>query len=239
MFNFGEKHHLDERAAKRLVGDVPLEWWVIDLADGFREGTDTTGKTVRVDDVVSTPMLAIWEGINAIPWQGPPSVSVRGMGSILFQSTMQPGFDPAVASPMTIKNYFLVSKNFCNLCVRLGYHFAMVESYLSDLLTESYVSFNFKGGAADDRRKAVRIQLLSEVLSHFDFRVEQKGDSLTARVEKRPIAFLEERLRILGYLTLHARQIDMVMNNGNSIVEYKTKFMSDIETLLEHTKAEA
>lgn len=239
MFSFGDKYHFDERTAKRLVGDVPLEWWVINLADGFREGTDITGKTVRVDDIVSIPMLAIWNGITAFPWDGPPPVSFRGMGSILFQSTMHPGLDPAVPSPMTAKNYFLVSKNFCNLSVRLGYHFAMVESYLGDLLTENYVSFNFKGGAADDRRKAVRIQLLSEILVRFDFRIEQKNDSMIARIEKRPVSFLEDRLKILGYLTLHARQIDMVMGKQQSITKYRIKFLSDIETLLKPEKTEA
>jgi pyruvate, water dikinase len=236
MFSFGEKYHFDKRAAKRLVGDVPLEWWVIDLADGFSDNVDASHKAVHISEIVSTPMIAIWEGISAFPWQGPPPVSVKGMGSILFQSTMQPGLDPAVASQMTARNYFLISKNFCNLSVRLGYHFAMLESYLSDLLTESYVNFTFKGGAADDRRKAARIQLLTNVLSQYDFRIEQKGDSMTARVEKRSIEFLKDRLKILGYLSLHARQIDMVMGNHSSIVQYKKKFLDDINTMMRNSE---
>ena len=239
MFSFGEKHHFDKRAAKRLVGDVPLEWWVIDLADGFSENVDSSSKTVQISEIVSTPMIAIWEGISAFPWQGPPPVSVKGMGSILFRSTMHPGLDPAVASPMTAKNYFLISQNFCNLSVRLGYHFAMLEAYLSDLLTESYVNFHFKGGAADDRRKAARIQLLSDVLRKYDFRIEQKGDSLTARVERRPIAFLRDRLKILGYLALHARQIDMVMGNHISVQQYKKKFLADINTMMRNSESES
>ncbi|MBU0960504.1 MAG: hypothetical protein KKD01_17195 [Proteobacteria bacterium] len=232
MFRFGEKNHFDQRAAKRLMGEVPLDWWVIDLADGFREGTDITDKTICMEDIVSAPMIAIWEGISSFPWQGPPAVSVRGLGSILFQSTMQQGLEPAVASPMTAKNYFLISKNFCNLSVRLGYHFAMIEAYLSDLLTESYVTFTFKGGAADTNRKIGRITLLSEILGQFDFRLEQKGDSLTARVEKRPIEFLRQRLKILGYLSLHARQIDMVMNNQASVNQYREKFLTEINAML-------
>ncbi|MEA3547985.1 MAG: PEP/pyruvate-binding domain-containing protein [Thermodesulfobacteriota bacterium] len=236
MFSFGEKNKFDPHTAMRLVADVPLDWWVIDLADGFREGTDITNKTIRMEDIVSTPMIAIWEGISAFSWQGPPAVSAKGLGSILFQSTMQPGFDPAVASAMTVKNYFLISRNFCNLSVRLGYHFAMIEAYLSKLRTESYVSFTFKGGAADDKRKIGRIALLSEILAQFDFRIEQKGDSLTARVEKQPIEFLRQRLKILGYLSLHARQIDMVMNNQASVDKYRKKFLAEIKTILSQSK---
>jgi pyruvate,water dikinase len=232
MFNFGQQHHFDQGTAKRLVGKVPLEWWVIDLADGFREGVDTQGKTVRIEDIVSIPMLAIWQGISAFPWEGPPPVSVRGFGSIIFQSTMRPELDPAVASALITKNYFLISKNFCNLSVRLGYHYAMIEAYISDLLTESYVTFRFKGGAADMRRKAVRAKLLADVLQHYDFRVELRSDSLLARVKKQSTEYLGRRLQILGYLTLHARQLDMVMNRPNAVEQYKEKFLTDIEILL-------
>src|SRR5512141_2636903 len=71
MFGFGQDTRYYHSAAKRLVGEVPLEWWVIDLADGFREGAGGEAKTIRIDDVVSIPMLAIWRGISAYPWQGP------------------------------------------------------------------------------------------------------------------------------------------------------------------------
>jgi pyruvate,water dikinase len=149
---------------------------------------------------------------------------------------MQPGLDPAVGTPLTVKNYFLISSNYCNLSVRLGYHFAMIEAFLSDLLTESYVSFTFKGGAADTKRRIGRIELLSEILQQFDFRIEKKGDTLMARVEKRPIEFLEQRLKVLGYLVQHTRQIDMVMNNQASVNQYRKKFMTELTTMLSQEK---
>ncbi|MGB5232730.1 MAG: PEP/pyruvate-binding domain-containing protein [Desulfoprunum sp.] len=232
MFNFGQIHHFDQAAAKRLVGKVPMEWWVIDLADGFGDGVHIEDKSIRIDDIASVPMLAIWQGISAVPWAGPPPVSVRGFGSIIFQSTMRPELDPAVASALTVKNYFLISRNFCNLSVRLGYHYAMIEAYLSDLLTESYVTFRFKGGAADLRRKTVRARLLADVLQHYDFRVELNSDSLLARLKKKPLEYLKQRLQILGYLTLHARQIDMVMNSPGEVNRYRDKFLADIEVML-------
>ncbi|MFH0783392.1 MAG: PEP/pyruvate-binding domain-containing protein [Pseudomonadota bacterium] len=232
MFNFGEKYNFHAGAAKRLVGKVPLEWWVIDLADGFQEGIDVQGPTIRVEDIVSLPMQAIWQGISAFPWEGPPRVSMKGFGSIIFQSAMRPDLDPSVASNLTTKNYFLISKNFCNLSVRLGYHYAMIEAYISELLTENYVTFRFKGGAADMRRKAVRARLLSEILEAFDFRIELRSDALLARIKKRPRGFLEERLQILGYLTLHARQLDMVMDDPYMVERYKQKFLTDIAEML-------
>ena len=232
MFNFGQRHHFNQAAAKRLVGKVPMEWYVIDLADGFREGVNLEDKSVRIEDIVSVPMLAVWNGLSAVPWAGPPPVSVRGFGSIIFQSTMRPELDPAVASALTVKNYFLISQHFCNLSVRLGYHYAMIEAYLSDLLTESYVTFRFKGGAADLQRKAERARLLAYVLERYDFRVELRSDTLLARLKKKPTEYLEQRLQVLGYLTLHTRQIDMVMNSAGAVEQYKKKFIEDIEVML-------
>lgn len=232
MFNFGKQNNFDKGSAKRLIGDVPLEWWVIDLADGFREGMDMESKTIRIEDIVSVPMKAIWKGISAFPWQGPPPISARGFGSIIFQSTMRPDLDPSVPSALTTKNYFLISEDFCNLSVRLGYHYAMIEAYLSDLLTESYVTFRFKGGAADMRRKAVRAKLLADILQRFDFRVELSSDAVLARVKKQPKEYLQQRLQILGYLIQHARQLDMVMNQPQAVEQYRDKFQRDIEEML-------
>lgn len=234
MFDFGKRYHFDEGAAKRMVDNMPLEWWVINLSDGFAEDFDPSKKFINVGDVISTPMIAIWQGMHAYPWEGPPSVSMRGMGSILFQSAMNPALDPAVASKMNQKNYFLVSRNYCNLSVRLGYHYAMIEAFISSLRTERYVTFRFKGGAADESRRVGRIELLAEILGRFDFRVELTGDALTARVEKRTQKFLFGRLKVLGYLIIHTRQIDMVMADPQQCQRYRQKFIQEIEEMLGH-----
>jgi pyruvate,water dikinase len=90
MFQFGTRYRFDEKAAKQIVGKTPFQWWIIDLDGGFREGLDSKNKFIHIDDIVSTPMRAIWHGITAIPWQGPPPVSLKGFGAIIFQSTMNP-----------------------------------------------------------------------------------------------------------------------------------------------------
>ena len=193
---------------------------------------------VDLAHIVSVPMLAIWQGMTAFPWAGPPPVSLRGFGSIIFQSTRNPGLDPGVHSTMAAKNYFLISKNFCNLSVRLGYHFALVEANLGEYLTENYVNFQFKGGAADENRRLLRIRLISDILNEFGFRVEQKADSMTARIEKKPGSFLLERLKILGYLIIHTRQIDMVMGDEGMIAQYRQKITADLHILLDNAEME-
>jgi len=232
MFSFGEKARFDARSAKQLGGDIPFQWWVIDLDDGFRQSFDTHGKYVHMQDIVSEPMLAIWEGMTAKPWKGPPPLSLKGFGSVLFRSTMNPSLEPSVGTSMGTKNYFLISKNFCNLSMRLGYHFTLAEAYLGSHLTENYVSFQFRGGAADRSRRFVRVFLLRDILEKFGFRVEVKHDSLTARIEKKEKEKLIEGLKVLGYLLIHTRQIDMAMGEQDMVDHYRQSITVDLESIL-------
>ena len=230
MFSFGEKASFDARSAKQLGGEMPFQWWVINLDDGFREDFDIHGKFVHMQDIVSEPMQAIWDGMTAKPWQGPPPVSMKGFGSILFRSTMNPSLEPAVGTSLGTKNYFLISRNFCNLSMRLGYHFTLVEAYLGSHLTENYVSFQFRGGAADRNRRFVRVYLLRDILEQFGFRVEVKQDALTARIEKKEKEQLIEGLKVLGYLLIHTRQIDMAMGDQDMVDHYRQTIMADLRT---------
>lgn len=243
MFNFGRRHGARDRSAKQLyVGESAAQWWVVDLKDGYRPGADLSTQFIRIEDIVSEPMRAIWAGMTAVPWQGPPPVSMRALGAIIAQSAMNPQLDPAVRSSMGERNYFLISRKYCNLSVRLGYHFAIAEANFSELLTESYLSFQFQGGAADERRRQQRVRLLGRLLRELDFRVDIKGDRLTARIEKRPVPYLKERLTILGYLLIHSRQVDMAMEEEGFIERFLDKVRADIrmirQSMNENTQAE-
>jgi pyruvate,water dikinase len=239
MFRFGDRHGFDARSARQLVVETPFQWWVINLDDGFAEEAKPDKYFINLSDIRSTPMLALWRGMTAIPWAGPPPVDLGGLGSIIFQSTKNPRLDPAVRSGLTTRNYFLVARNFCNLSVRLGYHLALAEANLSEYLTESYISFQFKGGAADSHRRLLRVGLLGDILAAFDFRVELKGDTLTARIEKRQRDYLEDRLMVLGYLLIHTRQIDMVMADEEVREQYRARILADLATILPNHNATA
>ncbi len=230
LFDYEKNKALSKHFIKRLVAEVPMQWFVLDLEDGFKE--DTPGREIHLANIASEPMLALWEGITAVKWEGPPPIDAGGFMSIIGQAATNRNLDVTGPSVFGNINYFMISKNFCNLTSRFGFHFSTVEALVGDNPHENYLRFAFKGGAADYPRRLARARLVQEVLEKYDFKVDIKEDSVFARMDIGPKDYMLTRLRILGYLSVHTRQLDMVMANEDQAGHYHYKILQDIETAI-------
>jgi pyruvate,water dikinase len=131
------------------------------------------------------------------------------------------GFMSVVASAATSqslrdrleeRNFALLAYSYMNLANRLGYHFAVIDAFLHHD-EDSYVALTFYGGGADIQRRVRRVEFLTLVLRHLDFRVQRQRDYLAARIDGYDLATLEERLDALGRLMMAAKQLDMVLSS--------------------------
>jgi pyruvate,water dikinase len=226
MFALDKHQAVSKHFIKRLAANVPLQWWVLDLEDGFKE--EVTAKEVQLDNIASAPMLALWQGITAAPWQGPPPVDTRGFMSIVMGAATDPNLATAGGTIFGNQNYFMITKDFCNLTSRLGFHFSTVEALVGDKPFENYIRFAFKGGAADFPRRVLRARFVGDILERHHFKVDVKDDALFARLEGEARDYMLERLRILGYITIHTRQLDMIMLNEADVQFYRDKIMTDL-----------
>lgn len=230
MFEFGTNEAFIEAASRQLICGVPKQFWVLNLDDGFSpEGDERTDQCVLLEHVQSYPMRALWDGMQAVPWEGPPPMHAKGLMSVMFEATTNPNLVPAAGTHYTQKNYFMISKNYCSLQSRFGFHFCGVEALVSDRISENYASFQFKGGAANVERRILRARFVGDLLEEFDFRVRVREDNMFARVEGLDKESMGKRLKILGYLITHTRQLDMIMTNSAEVKRRRDRFLEDFK----------
>lgn len=211
---------------KQLKVGTKLQYWVIDAADGFIN--PVTKPYVELSNIRSAPMLALWRGMTAIPWNGPPATDASGFMSVVFESTMNRDLEASTASSLSNKNFLMITATFMNLQARFGYHFCTVESQAGDEAHENYVSFQFKGGAASMDRRVLRAQMVGRLLEEYGFRADIKQDALFATAEGYAAAEILQRTALLGYLVIHTRQVDMIMHNSGQAAALEQQLRTDM-----------
>ena len=223
--------------AKQLICDVPKQFWVINLDDGFHEAVQ--GPAVDLANIASMPMRALWEGFIEKPWDGPPAINAKGFLSVLFEATQNPNLDPASQSThYTEKNVFLISKRFCSMRCRFGFHFLSLDCLVGEREKERFIIFQFKGGAANLARRVRRVQFIAELLAQFDMSTDLLGDTLTARMEQGTEEAFVSALRVIGYLVMHTRQLDMIMSDEAELAKRRADMLADMQTLADRSAAE-
>jgi len=229
MFEYGTHDDVVQAASRQLICDVPKQFWVLNLDDGFTdEGAARTDRCVRLEEIDSFPLQMLWKGMHAVTWQGPPPVHTGGLMSVMFEATMNPNLTVGGGTKYNQKNYFMVSKNYCSLQSRFGFHFCGVESLVGERISENYCSFQFKGGAANLERRILRARFVGEFLEGFDFRSRVREDNLFARVEGLDRKTMGHRLKVVGYLITHTRQLDMIMTSSAEVEKRRQQFLEDI-----------
>ncbi len=224
------KNAMSAANAKRLKGERLLQYWLIDLGGGTSSSVDD--KYVSLSDISSNTMKSLWIGMTKIPWDGPPPVQASGLISVISEAACNPALAPGMSNDLGDRNYFIVSRNYCNLQSRFGFHFCTVEGYAGDDPDENYAFFQFTGGGADKSRRMIRSWLIAGILEKQGFIVDVKEDSLFARIEGVAAEVVEQALAVAGYLLVHTRQIDMVMSDSNAYRNYQVKFEQGIEAVL-------
>lgn len=224
MFKLSDFVSDNKGLAFKLKGDIPLDLYVIDLGSGLEEN-NTNLNCITPDKIASVPFKALLKGLTNKSFQQNRvrPVEFKGFLSVMREQMLAP---PSPAERFGDRSYAIISDKYLNFSSRVGYHYSIIDSYCSKTVNMNYISFSFKGGAADDIRRNRRARAIARILKSLDFAAEVTGDRVNARYQKHEINLTEEKLDMIGRLLQFTRQMDMLMTNDASIEVLADNFLT-------------
>jgi pyruvate,water dikinase len=224
MFRFSEGVENQKHTARPLQAYLPFKIYVIDLGNGLSCRLDA--KETTCDDIASIPFQALLNGMThkGVDWTSNAGATFRGFGSLLAESVIR---DPLKEGNMGGPNYAIIGSNYLNFNVRIGYHFAIIDTYCGPNVNDNYINFYFKGGAADFGRRSRRALLLSLILKRMYFKVELTGDMVRAELKKFEKKVLEKKLNLMGRLLGAVNLLDQLLSDKVNVEWYVEQFFKE------------
>ena len=216
-----------DATARKLRSPLPLNLSVIDL------DSEATGDTEELDiaGLHSLPLRELLSGlIDSGMWSTDP-VPVD-MGSFMASLTRTLGVS-GPGSEKLGRNLAVVSSEYMNLNLHLGYHFVLVDAYVGDVINDNALYFRFLGGVTDFSRRARRAGCIAKILERADFRVELHGDLVIGRLKKFDKDAMRAKLRLLGGLVGFTRQLDVRMARDDDSHCFAEEFLAAIKPVME------
>jgi pyruvate,water dikinase len=220
MFSIGEENDIEDIQTTDLSAGIPIHAHVLNIDGGVRENL----RKASFEDILSVPFSALLRGMRSMRWPGPPPVDAKGfLGMLAHSASVQEDQLQETGK----KSFAVVSKNYVNFSIRLGYHFSMIEAYAGENINDNYIKFFFKGGGAALDRRLRRVRLIKEILKAMGFRVNVKEDVTNAILTKYKQSTIEEKLEVMGKLTAYTKQLDMAMFNDAVTDMYIEQFIKE------------
>ena len=221
-YSYKEMFQISDLASKfhgwslKLDAALPMDIHLIDLGNGLKEDAAVKWNTVKVEEITSAPFLALVYGMLNKEVHGlePRPVNFSGLLSVMREQSMAPGH---VGERFGDRSYAIIADKYLNFSSRVGYHYSVIDAYCGDTINKNYISFTFKGGAADSERKNRRVRAIALILDQEGFKVNVKADKVDARLQKYPKSYIESKIDILGRLLIFTRQLDMLMTTEKSV----------------------
>jgi pyruvate, water dikinase len=223
-----QKYH--DRMPKRLKSEIPLGIMVIDVENGTDAPREA--RSVSVEQIKSLPLKALLEGLSESGMWGTDPAPVN-LSSFMSSVTKTFSGGPMGMPNKMSRNLAVVSREYMNLNLRLGYHFNIVDAFIGDALNDNYIYFRFLGGVTDLVRRSRRVKFIAEVLDQFDFRVEVHGDLVVGRLKKNSKERMYCTMKVLGGLIGYTRQLDVSMDSEARVARYYSDFTHRILPLME------
>ncbi len=224
MFSLKEKNSFGKmKNIHQVKTDLPLSLYLLNLFEDSVE--DPEQKIITPDAIMCRPFQALWQGMNAADtWNGPDTMA--SAGGVFTAMMRTPSLENVTYDT---KSFAVVTREYLNLSLSMGYHYIVLDSYLSDDPYLNHITISFKGGAADAHKRSLRILLVSKILKKAGFKVNMKNDFLKARIKAEDAEVIEHNLFITGKMFGMTRLLDLSLDNENTVESYIEKFYKETD----------
>ena len=224
MFQLSDQVSDVSGCSVNLVAPIPLDLCIIDLGGGLADVREGVRK-VPVEQVVSAPFKALLKGMlhEGVRHTQPRPVELKGFFSVMSEQMLSPGYG---SERFGDRSYAIVSDKYLNFSSRVGYHYAILDAYCGQTINNNYITFSFKGGAADDVRRNRRVRSIGRILEELGFLVDVTGDRVAARFQRYERDVIQERLDTMGRLLQFTRQMDMLMRSEAAVETIAKAFLA-------------
>jgi pyruvate,water dikinase len=220
MFSMGGKSMRRVRGAKKLISEIPITLYVLDLGGGVRDAPGSK-REVHLKDVENIGLRALWKGLS--------HPEINWSPDILHFDWEE--FDRLSAGIISVDSQLLasfavVSKDYLNINVRFGYHFVVIDALFGTSPMDNYLSLRFKGGGASPDRRNLRVQFLARVLQEHGFESDFEGDTIDAWHRGSTQSGMERKLEMLGFLLGFTRLMDQKLEDTKKVEASVEEFLS-------------
>lgn len=220
MFFVSHKEGRRIRGAQRLVSEVPLALFVLNVGQGLTDASHDL-EEIGLEQIQSLPMLAVWRGLThpGIAWDRQAHFDWRSFDSVVMAGGVAHRDSAAFAS------YAVIDRHYMNLNMRFGYHFTIVDALCGARSEENYIMLRYAGGGGDFAGRALRTEFLAMILERLGFTVETKGDLLDAKFYRGDQEKVQEMLDMVGRLLGATKLMDMVLKDKAMVATCAGEFL--------------
>ncbi len=178
-------------------------------------------KLIKAESIICKPFQALWLGMNASDVSPDGYEKMDGASGVITAKMRTPALESANSDT---KSFAVVTKEYLNLSLSMGYHYVALDSYMSKDPYLNHITISFKGGTADARKRNLRVLLISEILKKAGFKVNINKDFLKARLKAEDADIIERNLFLAGKMFGMTRLLDLSLEDETSVEFYLKKF---------------
>ncbi len=212
MFSIGDRRMKRKSGARRLIGDLPMAIYVLDVGGGILPAK-AKNQTIRIEDLICRPLHALWKGLMHpdIQWSGHHHFDWAEYDRLVMNG--------GIVSPESamFSSYAVVADQYLNFCLKFGYHFAIIDTLLQKSPNSGHIWFRFTGGGADALGRLLRVRFTTAILNELGFSVKTEGELINARLEGHDSPMVTETLERIGHLLGVTRLMDMHLQNESEV----------------------